>query len=525
MSNVILLSDNMVFGDYGTTRYMGPYVIASQLEKSSISCLVIDYFTRCEDFFNYLEPFLTTDTLILGISSTFLFPLQKDKSLPNHRSVGVDNYYTGELWLDNGEELQKWLAELKKLLLRKSPGCKIVLGGVKSQFAHWRPQFYQDIDYVIFGAADEVIIDLYKKIQNQETPPLLKNLNHHVVDTNKYAKRNALCPKTDFRTSRAIGKNESLPIEISRGCLYNCKFCHYEKKESYKKNSEDIKEEFIKNYERFGTTVYHFCDDCFNDTRKKVEDVCNAILSLPFKIDWVSYARFDVAVKFPETVDLMIASGARGLYMGIESFHHQVALRAGKGTPPEKVKEFLLDFKKKYSSQCLIEGSFIIGLPGETKENLEHTSQWLEENDALDFATFGPLGLMPYNVSLDGTVFDFADYSRNPEKYGFRNVSFKPNYWEHETMNSKEASTLASQMVEKWRSKNPPGIIKTIWMYPHLRTLGMTHEDIFFRTRARDDDAVFALNIKNRFNTFLKNYFKQLQDRNYGHASFPQQSL
>src|SRR5690606_35918718 len=144
---------------------------------------------------------------------------------------------------------------------------------------------------------------------------------------------------------------------------------------------EILKTEFVRNYENFGTTVYHFCDDCFNDSRAKVESVCNVIGQLPFKIEWISYARVDLAIRAPETLEMMIESGVKGLYFGVESFNSVVAKNAGKGVPSEQVKQFLLDFKSKYKNQCLLQASFISGLPGETVESFNETGDWLVSHD------------------------------------------------------------------------------------------------------------------------------------------------
>lgn len=46
------------------------------------------------------------------------------------------------------------------------------------------------------------------------------------------------------------------------------------------------------------------------------------------------------------------------------------------------------------------------------------------ENDVLDFLTFGPLGIMPYTENFDNVVLGYADYSRNPAKYGFTKIEF-----------------------------------------------------------------------------------------------------
>src|SRR3989344_1759362 len=131
MSEVLLLSDNFVFGNYGPPRYIGPYVLASQLETAGISCQVIDFFTRHSDFFSYIDQFLSPDLKVVGISSTFLFPAEKAKASKGNRSDGVTNYYSGDLWFNSGDELLRWTQELKNKITAISPDCKLVLGGVK----------------------------------------------------------------------------------------------------------------------------------------------------------------------------------------------------------------------------------------------------------------------------------------------------------------------------------------------------------------------------------------------------------
>jgi hypothetical protein len=497
----------MVFGEYGSNRYIGPYVLASQLNAQGINTLVIDYFTGIENFFEYLSEFISPETSVIGISSTFLFPRAESfKSLDN-RSQGVDLYYKGELWFNDGDELLDWSKKLKQVIHKKSPQCKLILGGVKTQFAHWRPQHYKHFDNFFLGASDQSFLNYIQSLRaNKTTERFLKQ--------DASLKNQALCPVTKHQTEHAIQFRESLPVEISRGCLYDCKFCHYEKKSSQRKDLNLLKEELIRNYELFGTSVYHFCDDCFNDTRKKVEDTCNMFLSLPFKIEWVAYARADVAVKFNETADLMLESGARGLYWGIESFDHIAARNAGKGTHPDLVKEFFLKYRPKFKANCLTEGSFIIGLPGESKESLHQTFQWLSENEIFDFLTFGPLGIMPYSENFDNVILDYADYSRNPQKYGFKKVDLGKNkYWEHDTMNSNEARDIASDFTKRWRAeKQATSIFKTIWLYPHFRTLGYGHEEIMGFLQPNVQVESTRTEIVNRFRTHKSNYHQQLRE-------------
>src|SRR5262249_33967039 len=157
---------------------------------------------------------------------------------------------------------------------------------------------------------------------------------------------------------------------------------------------------------------------CFNDTRDKVETVCGIIKSLPFPIEWVSYARVDVHIKHPETLDLMVESGCRGLMYGVETFNHEAAKAAGKAVPPEKVKQFFLAAREKYRGQMLLNASFIVGLPHETPASQRATTQWLLEHNVFDWVACGLLGFLHYRKELDQSVLDYADYSRNPKRYG-----------------------------------------------------------------------------------------------------------
>lgn len=510
--DAVLLSDTVLYGEVGNPRYMGPYIIASALRQASYKVAILDYFTRFktqEAFFEYLARLIGPETKIIGISSTFLAPFVATLEPRTHRSTGLDRYYSGELFLQSGSDLLAWTSRLKTVIAARAPKAKIVLGGVKSQFAVWRSEFYRDIDYVVLGAGDQAVVELMNHI-SIGTPLATRKMHGMTVVDNSRDLAEKACPEMIFTSRDAIARGEALPLEIARGCVFNCKFCHYEKKQSIKKPLEVLRRELVRNYELFGTTAYTFCDDCFNDHPKKVEAYCELFLSLPFKIEWTAYARVDVAVAFPHTLDLMIESGARGLYWGIESFDWDVARRAGKGTPPDKVKDFLIKFRDKYRGRCLSEGSFIVGLPGETRESLEETLRWLIQEDVFDLVTFGPLGLMPYSANLDRVVFDYAAYSREPEKHGFKKVTFQPHYWEHDQMNSTDAAAIASAMTSEWKEFKKPGLLRTIWFYPHLRSLGFDRDEIARIASDADQIELWKNRVADRFAKHVEDYHVRL---------------
>jgi radical SAM superfamily enzyme YgiQ (UPF0313 family) len=515
MAEVLFLNDALTHRHIGNSRYIGPYVLASRLESAGFETAVIDFFTRIPDFFAYLENFLEPRTLMVGISSTFLFPEHRGESLGRDDSRGT--YAGGALWLDSATELESWLGRLKRLLQRHNPRAKLVLGGVKAVDTIFRrhsgARQFDAIDYLAVGASDQSVVEFATSLRAGEEPRTVLSHGSRVIDNTAHI-ADKFCPETRFGPRHAVQRGEALPLEISRGCVFNCKFCYFDKRASQRKDLKVLRDEMLRNYEFFGTTVYHFCDDCFNDSRVKIEETCGMFLGLPFKLEWISYARVDLAIRFPNTLGLMIDSGARGLYFGIESFHAEASRKAGKGMAPERVKEFLLDFHAKYRHRCLIQGSFIVGLPGETAASHRDTEEWLLRHDAMDFISMGSLLIAPFDAKLDRLAVDYADYSRDPAKYGFKKIEFDPLYWEHESMNSREAVSLARATFARWLDAGHCTYMKTIWTYPVLRTLGYEWPEIAAMSRDESARDVWAAAVKLRYENYLHRYWTELAERN-----------
>ena len=97
------------------SRYGGPYVVASSIQDRlpDWNVQVVDYFTKINNFHEYIENFITEDTEYIGISVTFLQnPLNPKYQLFN-------------LWCNEHQDLLDWFERLKKI----KPNIKIIIGG------------------------------------------------------------------------------------------------------------------------------------------------------------------------------------------------------------------------------------------------------------------------------------------------------------------------------------------------------------------------------------------------------------
>lgn len=386
-------------------RYLGPYQLGFWLEQQGYSYQVIDFIQNgplgsmpVDELVAITEKFITPQTKVIGLSSTFFYiqTANKVNALPDVFKEAMD------------------------IIKSKYPFIKFVLGGNKAEL--YTSEDTNLFDAVVVGLAEDVMLELLKFYDNKSPEPKSRRLLQH--KTKFYYADDVIDKKFDIQTSRHIWSDkdcimpgESLPLELSRGCIFKCKFCQYpllgRSKYDYTRSMECVREELVYNYEKWGVTNYYLLDDTFNDTVQKVQDFYEMTKTLPFKIQYATYLRADLLHRFPETIPWLKDSGLIGAFFGIETFHVDASKSIGKGWS-SKSKEFLLWLvNTAWQNKVVVHFGMIAGIPGESVESILESATWLKANDIHTW-NFKSLGIAKYN----GHVFA-SEYAKEAEKYGF----------------------------------------------------------------------------------------------------------
>jgi radical SAM superfamily enzyme YgiQ (UPF0313 family) len=273
-------------------------------------------------------------------------------------------------------------------------------------------------------------------------------------------------------------------LETCRGCIFKCKFCSFEligknKNSNYIRQKEDIKQELIDNYEKWGSYKYMIADDTFNDNPIKVQMLYEISQEIDFDLEFWCFARVDLLHRRPEELEKMVKFGVKSIFFGIETLNETSSKIIGKGFSGERLKKYLLEIKNKFPD-LNVTGSFIVGLPKETKESVIENITWAYESGAFD-----SIGLNQLYIprKTDGAMSHSANiFSEDWEKYGYREMidgdemeadstflkhRFKPEdahqymRWENEHMNVNEAIRIADTMVKKFNknTKSDHGLL------------------------------------------------------------------
>jgi radical SAM superfamily enzyme YgiQ (UPF0313 family) len=306
-----------------------------------------------------------------------------------------------------------------------------------------------------------------------------------------------------------IFQGEPLPLDISRGCIFACRFCQYphlgKKKLDYIRGMSYIEDELRYNYEKFGTTIYYMLDDTFNDTEFKMQEFYKMTQRLPFKIKFSAYLRADLIHKFPETANLLQESGLFGAYHGIETFHPTASKLIAKGWSGTHAKEWIPKlYHDIWSRKIPMHTNFIVGITGDTRENIINTTKWFSDNN-LHSIHFNPLGL--YGQGNDSSRYTIqSEFDKNAEKYGFTFTSdekeFGERLWKNDNWTTESARDTADEAV----ARVGPFRKAHIWLTPSLLWYGTPEKDIFDTPMIKLPWELF----KNKSNILYQEYFERL---------------
>ncbi len=114
-----------------------------------------------------------------------------------------------------------------------------------------------------------------------------------------------------------------------------------------------------------------FDDDTFTDDRPRAEQIARGLGRLG--ITWSCNAKANVP---RETLEVLAANGLRLLVVGYESGNQQVLNNVKKGLKVDRARRFAKDCR---DLGITVHGTFILGLPGETKETIQETIRFARE--------------------------------------------------------------------------------------------------------------------------------------------------
>ena len=457
MPQVVIFTD-VTYPGFG--RYAGTYRIATELRLAGYEVQVVDFFTywTFEQLCLIIDKFIDHRTVMVGFSCTFMNTHKEFSTRIERQKKWSESSY-GVVF--GREDILDVIGYIKA----KNPHTSIVVGGHKADLCEVEP-LNKYVDWILNRQSDVSVVRLVEHLVDQSVE--LKTSYGNVINDSTYPVEDYNKSRIIYNESDLIFPKENLPMEIARGCVFKCTFCSYpllkKKQWDFTRDPKLICTDLLDAYNKYGTEGFLFADDTYNDSVEKVEKLHEEFVKLPFDLNFSTYARADMMISKPHTMDLLYESGMRSVFFGIETFNREAGKSIGKGMDPQKLRDGLYEAKSRPGwDKIMTTSGFIIGLPHETEESLQETFEWLQRDDC-------PLD------SYSPTVLQIAPTStigKNMMKHGYE---FDSNgKWKSEWMTEEQAEDIVNQWY-KGMTKKPRSRF-TFTHFNRMKNIGWTLDD------------------------------------------------
>ncbi len=168
-------------------------------------------------------------------------------------------------------------------------------------------------------------------------------------------------------------------VTTSRGCPFNCNFCstvNYWGHSFRARSVDSIMKEIDQLAKVYRVEEIQFADDNLTANKKRAKELFKRMI--PYQLSWCTPNGLMAQTIDEEMVGLMADSGAYQISLAIESGSDRVRKEIIHKTVPskDKVKAMIDSFRKR---NVQVHGLFILGFPGETREEMEETIAYPRE--------------------------------------------------------------------------------------------------------------------------------------------------
>lgn len=292
---------------------------------------------------------------------------------------------------------------------------------------------YPYVDVVVRGEGEKTIAEIANSLASGENLRGIRGINfrkdesiittpdqHLIEDLDSLPIPNRRLINLQYHCVIAganVAPKQFTSVVTSRGCVYDCRFCSCTKlaKNKWRPRSAENTLEELQFLASEGYKQLIFVDDAFTMNPKRVMEICRGMRKEKLDLEWICEGRVDTCSHL--LLREMVQAGCRILYLGIENANQRILNYYNKRITPLQSEDAVRTAKK--AGVDVVVGSFIVGAPDETREEILNTINFARKVP-IDLPQFNVLGAHPGNEIWDEFV---AKGFIDPEKYWEKGVA------------------------------------------------------------------------------------------------------
>jgi radical SAM superfamily enzyme YgiQ (UPF0313 family) len=308
-------------------------------------------------------------------------------------------------------------------------GIPVIMGGPHVTFLS--EEALEHADFVIRGEGENALMKFIDAWEGDRDYSRVPNLSYKKNGKSFHNPKGPVIedldkiPFPDFGgtyTNNVRNKRQTIPVQTSRGCPFNCEFCSvtgmFGKKFRFRSTQNVINE--LRDYNKKSNHIF-FYDDNFAANRKRMKSLLDSMIKEDFKFDWSTQVRVDVA-KHEDLLKLMYKAGCRTLYIGLESVNPRSLMSMKKNQTVEQIRDAVRVIQRH---RIRIHGMFVYGFDDDDWRTVKKTIKFAKKTgiSSSQFLILTPLpGSQLYKRILSQGRLIFKDWSL----YDAHHVVFRP---------------------------------------------------------------------------------------------------
>lgn len=298
--------------------------------------------------------------------------------------------------------------EISRRLRAEFPELIQLAGGAHPTFLSELCMRDAPLDFILRGESEESVVELLSRLKSGRPVAEVDGLvfregdavrvNPKVnfiadLDRLPFPAHDLLGPERYFKLALPMAYSflspRNLPVVTSRGCPCSCSFCsstHLWGKRYRTRSPENVLAELDYLRERFRIQEVKFQDDNLTVNKARAKKIFQGMIDRPYRLSWSTPNGIAVWTLDEELLTLMRKSGCYEITMAIESGDQEVLNKLiKKPLKLDKVREVNRIARGLGISRTAY---FIIGFPGETREQIMRTVKFARELKLHTWAIF-----------------------------------------------------------------------------------------------------------------------------------------
>lgn len=328
-----------------------------------------------------------------GIGSLSLEEIEKELTDFTPRFIGLSS-------LTCEADLMHQIARLAKRIISNAV---VIVGGPHTTAAREHLLDDENIDFGIIGEGERTIVDLLATFEKGGDPSKVNGIVYRInsrvflTPSREYIERldEIPLPAWDLidikeyaeyaNWNGRIKEKFYFPVLTSRGCPYHCTYCHNIFGKTVRGRSPDnVFSEIMFLYDKYHAKEFHIIDDIFNFDIERSKKICSLLIESKkdFSFAFPNGLRADIMTE--ELIVLLRRAGTYKINYAFETVTPRLQERIKKNINIPKAIDTIRETTK---AGIITGGFFMLGFPGETREEMFNTIDFAVDSD-LDTAYF-----------------------------------------------------------------------------------------------------------------------------------------